>query len=122
MLPSYGFKGIGLVSGTPEVVLQAWRVVLLQDGGVHFAGFNPAVGTTSVSSRVIDFNPRTLVGRTESGRIYRFIRSAVPVDAQQYEEVSRGLNVWLMRFCQSDWLDITAELMSVVETENVPQA
>ena len=113
---AFGFRGIGSVSATSRVVLSAWRIIQLKDGGVHFAGYNEALRTPTVSSRVTEFNPTALTGTTESGRLYHLIAQSDPVDTKLTERVSMGILGWMASYGDTTYTDITSSLMEVTKT------
>ena len=54
-----------------EVGLTKWAIIRAGDSGhYHFIGMKNS-GTGRLSSRIIAFNLSTMIGRTQSGRIYR---------------------------------------------------
>jgi hypothetical protein len=63
------------VSEEPEIVLSSWSVRELPDGDRHFVGYNFADGGEGrVSSKILEFDPKTLKGKTRSGRVYQLDR------------------------------------------------
>ncbi len=63
------------VSSTPQLVLTDWRVYavpLLCDIGTtcHFVGWNQTEGEGRVSSPIVEFDLKTMRGRTQTGRVY----------------------------------------------------
>ncbi|RAA12349.1 hypothetical protein DOT79_19170 [Ralstonia pseudosolanacearum] len=58
------------VGDAPEIALRAWRVMETDIGERHFVGVRPDRGTGRVSSAIVEFDARTRVGVTRSGRRY----------------------------------------------------
>lgn len=63
------------VKEEPEILLNSWSVRELSSGDRHFVGYNHAHGGEGrVSSKILEFDPETLKGKTRSGRIYQLDR------------------------------------------------
>ena len=63
------------VKEEPEILLSSWSVRELSNGDRHFVGYNFADGGEGrVSSKILEFDPQTLKGKTRSGRVYQLDR------------------------------------------------
>lgn len=60
----------GDITDEPEVVLSSWKVLEIESGDRHFCGYNLLLREGRVSSRIEEFDPSTMMGRTRSGRVY----------------------------------------------------
>lgn len=58
------------VADAPVIALRAWRVMETESGERHFVGTRPDRGTGRVSSTIVEFDARTHIGKTRSGRRY----------------------------------------------------
>ncbi len=68
------------VSLVPEKWLDSWRIAKIvkvaanpEYYGYHFVGRNMAELNGAVSTKIERFDPRTMAGRTRSGRLYRLV-------------------------------------------------
>ena len=67
------------VSIFPERIIRDWWIVNITKSeaygmepyGFHFVGRDLIMGGGAVSTKIVDFNPENLIGRTYSGRIYQ---------------------------------------------------
>lgn len=69
---------IASISERPEVTLRDWQVFEVQQLGRasktrHFVGYCIEDQFGQVSSAVVQFDPKTMNGVTESGRVYRLL-------------------------------------------------
>lgn len=60
----------GDITEEPEVILSNWKVLEVNSNDRHFCGYNLSLREGRVSSRIEEFDPSTMMGRTRSGRIY----------------------------------------------------
>lgn len=60
----------GDITEEPEVILLNWKILEVESNDRHFCGYNISLGEGRVSSRIEEFDPSTMMGRTRSGRIY----------------------------------------------------
>ena len=60
-------------SGTdePHTTLEKWAVMALPNGDRHLVGYALEAREGRVSSRIQEFDPRTLLAKSRSGRVYR---------------------------------------------------
>lgn len=63
-------RTIAPVEEQPETILQRWHVFETPKGTRHFCGYATLHSEGRVSSPVVAFDPRTMSGRTASGRVY----------------------------------------------------
>lgn len=59
------------VDEQPELTLSQWSVHEVLNGDRHFVGWAQECGEGRVSSKIVSFDFRRLVGLTQSGRVYR---------------------------------------------------
>jgi len=83
--------GIAPVETEPEKWIDSWRVfkVVKTNGfeerfGLHFVGRNRVENNGAVSSKIETFDPRTMRGRTRSGRVYQLVGLPGFSDDAQY--------------------------------------
>ena len=93
-------------SELPRIPLSRWRIFETEDGSRHFVGVDMFDSSGRVSSPIVTFDPVTLQGTTETGRIYELVGrkgSSLNVDY-----------VW-MRWCEmyevTSYTDITERLL-----------
>ncbi len=73
------------VSIEPETCLVQWQVMaIVPDGTCHFIGRNIATTNGRVSSAIEEFDSRTGLGRTFSGRRYRLVGDCDSTGVAQY--------------------------------------
>lgn len=61
------------VEDEPEICLKNWSIREVHPAGTrHFVGWNVA-GEGRVSSAIVEFDPKKLLGRTASGRVYALL-------------------------------------------------
>ena len=61
------------VSELPTIPLSRWRIFETEDGRRHFVGVDMFDSSGRVSSPIVMFDPVTLQGTTETGRIYELV-------------------------------------------------
>ncbi len=61
------------VTQEPEVLLSDWQIVEIPAGTRHFVGYNQGLREGRVSSTIVEFDPATRTGITESGRVDRLV-------------------------------------------------
>lgn len=61
------------VSAQPEISLSRWSVKETSSGERHFVGYNLGEHEGRASTAVRCFDPETLTGVTESGRVYHLV-------------------------------------------------
>ena len=60
------------VSDDPEVTLRHWAIIEMSDTkDRHFVGYNIGTRDGRVSSKIVSFDPKTMTGKTRSGRVYK---------------------------------------------------
>jgi hypothetical protein len=64
------------VEEVPEIVLREWRICEVSSKSWpektrHFVGYNVMESEGRVSSEIVEFDPKTMCGKTRSGRVYR---------------------------------------------------
>lgn len=59
------------ISEQPEIILDCWRIIELPNGDRHFNGYHYKNWEGRMSSKIVEFDPIHLVGRTRTGRVYR---------------------------------------------------
>lgn len=58
------------VADNPVLTLHSWSVFQTELGERHFVGYNDAGREGRVSSVITEFDKKTMIGRTQSGRLY----------------------------------------------------
>ncbi|NYH26014.1 hypothetical protein GGD40_005585 [Paraburkholderia bryophila] len=86
----------------PKVLLSRWRIFETEDGSQHFVGVDMFDSSGRVSSPIVTFDPVTMRGTTQTGRIYELAgRKGSSLNAEY---------VW-MRWCElyevTSYTDIT---------------
>ena len=94
------------VTDQPELELVRWRIIELPDQSRHFSGYCTQNAEGRMSSRILEFDPDSLKGVTQSGRIYQLVGDpGFDPDAQYV------LSVWCHTFGVSDVKDVTDEAL-----------
>ncbi len=112
---AFVFGGIwetATVDEQPELTLTAWSVRQLPSGDRHFVGWCQENREGRVSSVVEQFDPKTKLGRTRSGRVYKLAGHAGHDGDAEY--VWRA---WLRINDGSSWTDVTED---VTDSQNLP--
>ena len=92
------------VSETPEIVLRRWTIRELDNGDRHFVGYNVTEGEGRVSSKIVEFDPKTMRGKTRSGRVYQLDgESSINIDAEYV------WNGWCAMYRIESWKDVSEE-------------
>ncbi|CAG9269534.1 conserved hypothetical protein [Paraburkholderia caribensis] len=60
-------------SELPRIPLSRWRILETEDGSRHFVGVDMFDSSGRVSSPIVNFDPVTMQGTTQTGRIYELI-------------------------------------------------
>lgn len=103
------------VSERPEVVLTSWRIYeVALPGGTkctrHFVGYNTYEREGRVSSAIVQFDPATMCGVTQSGRVYELRgKSGRDGDADYTWNRWKGING------VTEAVDVTGEIKSSTE-------
>ncbi|AVK72221.1 hypothetical protein BJN34_0200 [Cupriavidus necator] len=87
-----------------EVVLVRWKVFETERGECHFVGTRPGRGTGRVSSAIVEFDARTCVGVTRSGR--RYVLEGAPGTSLEGEVTWAG---WCQVNRVASYRDVTDE-------------
>lgn len=103
------------VSERPEVVLTRWRVyeVALPAGTEftrHFVGYNTYEREGRVSSAIAQFDPATMCGVTQSGRVYE-LRGKSGWDG----DADYTWNRWKAIYGVTETVDVTGEIKNSTE-------
>lgn len=66
------------IKQTPEIELASWRIYEVESEHwpkktKHFVGYNLTEREGRVSSAIVEFDPVAMVGRTNSGRVYKLV-------------------------------------------------
>jgi hypothetical protein len=72
-LGPFGTWSVAPVNDEPEISLIEWSVRRNQDGYCHFVGTRHDDGSGRVSTPIVEFDEKTMRGRTASGRVYQLI-------------------------------------------------
>lgn len=93
-------------SELPKVPLSRWRIFETEDGSRHFVGVDMFDSSGRVSSPIVTFNPVTMLGTTQTGRIYELVGGTGSSLNTDY--------VW-MRWCElyavTSYTDVTELLL-----------
>lgn len=95
------------IEEVPEVALVRWRVFETEGGERHFVGTRPDRGTGRVSSAIVEFDARTCVGITRSGR--RYVLDGAPGASVEGELTWAG---WCQVNRVTGYRDVTDELLT----------
>lgn len=68
-----GYWPVPSISAHSNAYLTSWKAIELPDGSMHFMGFETTYGEGRVCSKVVEFNPSTMTGKTRSGRFYTLV-------------------------------------------------
>lgn len=60
-------------SELPKIPLSRWRIFETEDGSRHFVGVDMFDSSGRVSSPIVTFDPVTMQGTTQTGRIYELV-------------------------------------------------
>lgn len=100
-------------SEVPRIPLARWRILETEDGRRHFVGVDMFDLSGRVSSPIVVFDPATMQGTTQTGRIYELVGrkgSSLNVDY-----------VWA-RWCEihevTSYADVTERLLDGVDDDN----
>lgn len=91
------------VADVPERLLSMWRVEKVwadEDATFHFYGYDHGGSCGRVSTAILSFDPSTMAGKTESGRIYHLIGKPGFCDDADYVMTN-----WFSRFRHEDGTD-----------------
>ena len=100
------------VDDEPEIILGSWSVRELPDGDRHFVGYNHAHGGEGrVSSKILEFDPESLKGRTRSGRVYQLEQhgAGINLDAEYV------WNQWKIINKVEEYTDVTSLMLLLEE-------
>jgi hypothetical protein len=104
-------------SELPRIPLSRWRVFETEDGSRHFVGVDMFDRSGRVSSSIVTFDPVTMQGTTQTGRIYELVGrkgSSLNVDY-----------VW-MRWCElyevTSFTDVTERLLDGADDDDPTRA
>ncbi|MCX4156294.1 MULTISPECIES: hypothetical protein [Paraburkholderia] len=100
-------------SEVPKIPLSRWRIFETEDGTRHFVGVDMFDSSARVSSPIVTFDPATLKGKTQTGRIYELVgRKGWSLNVEY---------VW-MRWCElyevTSYTDITERLLEGADDED----
>lgn len=99
------------VKEDPEIILSQWSVKEVQNGDRHFVGYNDAGREGRVSSKILEFDNKTMKGKTRSGRIYQ-LRG----EPGSNEDAEYVWGIWARINKVESVKDVSEEIM---ENENV---
>lgn len=103
---SGGLWATAPVTEQPELTMSSWSVRQLPAGDRLIVGWCRENHEGRVSSAILEFDPQTRRGRTQSGRVYEL--SGRPGSNRDAEFVWQH---WLRIHGESDWTDVTAEVV-----------
>ncbi|MEN8518056.1 hypothetical protein [Burkholderia sp. RS02] len=100
-------------SELPRIPLSRWRIIEIQDGSRHFVGLDMFDSSGRVSSSIVAFDPVTLQGTTQTGRIYELVgRHGSSLNVEY---------VWT-RWCElyevTSYVDVTERLLAGTDIGN----
>jgi hypothetical protein len=99
---------VASINEEPEITLTDWCVWQLPNGDRHFNGWNVNGKEGRVSSAIVYFDPRSMTGKTTSGRIYKL--SGPPRTSLD------GLYVW-NAWCNINSINL-AEMVEIMDELN----
>lgn len=98
---------IDSVTEEPHTTLESWAVIALPNGDRHLVGYAVEAREGRVSSCIQGFDPRTLLGKSRSGRVYALRgRPGLGADAEYTWNRWRRLND------ADTWEDVSEEVWS----------
>lgn len=99
------------VSSEPRAILTNWTVYETPEGDHHFVGYNLVTMDGRVSSKVVEFDKTTMLGKTRSGRVYELRGIPQPNgDAEYVWNIwKRANNVTEFRDVSNEYRDITGD-------------
>lgn len=62
-----------LASELPRIPLSRWRIFQTRDGSRHFVGVDMFDSSGRVSSPIVTFDPVTMEGTLQTGRVYELV-------------------------------------------------
>lgn len=100
-------------SELPAITLSRWRIFETEDGSRHFVGTDLLDSSGRVSSPIVSFDRVTLLGTTQTGRVYELV----------------GGNSWSLtaayvwkRWCElyevTSYTDVTERLLHGADDDN----
>ncbi|MCI0147527.1 hypothetical protein KNO81_16695 [Paraburkholderia sediminicola] len=100
-------------SEVPKIPLSRWRIFETEDGSRHFVGVDMFDSSARVSSPIVTFDPATLQGKTQTGRIYELVgRKGWSLNVEY---------VW-KRWCElyevTSYTDVTERLLDGADDDN----
>jgi hypothetical protein len=100
-------------SEVPKIPLSRWRIFETEDGSRHFVGVDMFDSSGRVSSPIVTFDPVTLHGTTQTGRIYELVgRKGWSLNVEY---------VWI-RWCElyevASYTDVTERLLDGADDDN----
>lgn len=103
------------IEETPEIILDQWSVRELFDGDRHFVGVNLTEHREGrVSSKIMEFDPQTMCGRTRSGRIYKLVGyPGNNSDAEYVWNAWVGINIIMNNDDGTNYKDVSEEISKV---------
>jgi hypothetical protein len=78
------------VDNQPTTTLIRWGIIKTPEGDFHFCGY---CGEGRVSSKIIEFDLKTLTGRTRSGRLYTLIENRAGLNGDANYVLGRWLEL-----------------------------
>jgi hypothetical protein len=100
-------------SEVPKIPLSRWRIFETEDGSRHFVGVDMFDSSGHVSSPIVTFDPVSLQGTTQTGRIYELVGRKGSSSNVEY--------VW-MRWCElyevTTYVDVTERLLKDADDDD----
>ena len=90
------------VTAEPEVTLVEWRIMETERGERHFVGARVDNRTSRVSSAIVGFDPKRMMGVSSSGRVYKLLGPP-----GWDEDVDYVWSVWRLMYKVSSYADVT---------------
>jgi hypothetical protein len=100
-------------SELPRIPLSRWRILETKDGSRHFVGVDMFDSSGRVSSPIVTFDPVTMQGTTQTGRIYELVgRKGSSLNAEY---------VWV-RWCElygvTSYVDVSERLLDGADDDH----
>jgi hypothetical protein len=102
-----------LASESPKIPLSRWRIFETEDGNWHFVGVDMFDSSLRLSSQTVSFDPVTMQGTTQTGRIYELVgRKGSSLNV---ENVWTG---WYELYEVTSYIDITERLLEGADDDD----
>jgi hypothetical protein len=101
-----GIWNVESVDAQPELTLVRWKIYETENRERHFVGWAVENDEGRVSSAIKSFDPKTMRGVTESGRIYQ-----LQGDAGEDSDAEHTWRFWVRLNAVESFHDVTAQVL-----------